>query len=164
MAKYELVVTHNYSDNEKAVSAQEAKDYIDSVLSSSIEGWSSVYARLTVVENDVESGPKVNIYSGHSMNLKAKSNIDQRHWPWKCSAVKTPDAGYEDVVIAAEYDPRFGWHNVGSYEYDQERQKFISEDDENPIILKPGQNVWWRYVQIPDFVPPQNKPITNKNE
>lgn len=156
MAKYELVVTHNYSDNEKAVSAQEAKDYIDSVLSSSVEGWSSVYARLTVVESGT-----VNIYSGHSMNLKAKSNIDQRHWPWKCSADKTPDIGYEDVIIAAEYDPRFGWHNVGSYEYDQERQVFVSEDEECPIVLKQGPNVWWRYVQLPDFVPPS---ITDKTD
>ena len=161
MAKYELTVTHHYKDNEKAPGAKELQNYVDGVLSASLQGWDAVSATLMVSDSELKAA----MYSGQVFNTKAKQDGEKhRQWPWCCSADQTPDVGYEDVIIAAEYDPRFGWHNVGSYEYDQERKLFISEDDENPIILKPGQSVWWRFVQLPDFVPPQNKPITNKNE
>lgn len=157
MAKYELTVTHHYKDNEKAPGAKELQNYVDGVLSASLQEWDAVSATLMVSDSELKAA----MYSGQVFNTKAKKDGEKhRQWPWCCSADQTPDVGYEDVIIAAEYDPRFGWHNVGSYEYDQERKLFISEDDENPIILKPGQNVWWRFVQLPDFVPPS---ITDKN-
>lgn len=160
MAKYELTVTHHYKDNEKAPGAKELQNYVDGVLSESLQGWDAVSVTLMVSDSELKAA----MYSGKVFNMKAMQDGEKhRQWPWCCSADQTPGVGYEDVIIAAEYDPRFGWHNVGSYEYSQERKLFISEDDENPIILKPGQSVWWRFVQLPDFVPPQNKPITNKN-
>ena len=158
MAKYELTVTHHYKDNEKAPGAKELQNYVDGVLSASLQGWDAVSATLMVSDSKLKAA----MYSGQVFNMKAKQDGEKhRQWPWCCSADQTPDVGYEDVIIAAEYDPRFGWHNVGSYEYDQERKLFIFEDDENPIILKPGPNVWWRFVQLPDFVPPS---ITDKTD
>lgn len=156
MAKYELTVTHHYKDNEKAPGAKELQNYVDGVLSASLQEWDAVSATLMVSDSELKAA----MYSGQVFNTKAMQDGEKhRRWPWCCSADQTPDVGYEDVIIAAEYDPRFGWHNVGSYEYDQDRKAFISEDDENPIILKPGPNVWWRFVQLPDFVPPS---ITDK--
>jgi hypothetical protein len=160
MAKYELTVTHHYKDNEKAPGAKELQNYVDGVLSASLQGWDAVSATLMVSDSKLKAA----MYSGQVFNMKAKQDGEKhRQWPWRCSAEEEPTIEDTiDTIIAAEYDPKFGWNNIGEYNYDSDR-KIFWDNQEIPVELKVGPNVWWRTVQEPDFVPPQNKPITNKN-
>ena len=161
MANYELTVTHHYKDNEKAPGAKELQNYVDGVLSASLQGWDAVSATLMVSDSELKAA----MYSGQVFNTKAKQDAEKhRQWPWRCSADEEPTGfATPEVIIAGLYEPEIGWVGVGEYNYDSDRKIFWN-NEEIPAELEVGPNVWWRTVQEPDFVPPQNKPITNKNE
>lgn len=158
MAKYELTVTHHYKDNEKAPGAKELQNYIDGVLSASLQKWDAVSATLMVSDSKLKAA----MYSGQVFNTKAKQDGEKhRQWPWRCSVEEEPTIeDTVDTVIAAEYDPEFGWNSIGEYNYDRDR-KIFWDNQEIPVELEVGPNVWWRTVQEPDFVPPS---ITDKTD